>query len=289
MLFRSDRDFAELADDRRIAFVGRVDRDRAIAQHRLGSCRGDRDIVPRFAQGDVPVFVLFDVFIGRPIRERVFEVPHVARNLDILDLEIADCGFEFRVPVHQPLAAIDEALVVKLDKDLDDGVVEIALFALGGVRSAGHGEGFACPVAACTNAFELPDDITARFPLLLPDLRDKGVAPHFLPGCVGLVLGQLAFGHHLGRNARMVGTGLPERVEALHPLPADQDILQCVVERVPHMQRTGDIRGRDHDAIGRRTGLGIGPGHEATGLFPRLVKAGFGGGCVECFVECHGL
>jgi hypothetical protein len=55
----------------------------------------------------------------------------VARDLDVLDLEVGDRGLEMRVPVHQPLAAIDQALVVHVDEDLDDGVVEIAVLALG--------------------------------------------------------------------------------------------------------------------------------------------------------------
>jgi hypothetical protein len=45
----------------------------------------------------------------------------------------------------------------------------------------------------------------------------------------------------------VVHTGLPEHVLAQHALVADQDVLQRVVERVPHMQRAGDVRRRDHD------------------------------------------
>ena len=96
---------------------------------------------------DVPVLVLFDVFIGGTAGQRVFEVPHVAVDFDVLDLEIGNRGLEMRVPVHQTLAAIDEALVIHIDEDLDHGVVEIALFALG-APWPGHGEGVAVPVTA---------------------------------------------------------------------------------------------------------------------------------------------
>ena len=53
-------------------------------------------------------------------------MPHMAVNFDVLDLEIGNRGLEMRVPVHQPLAAVDQALFIHLDKDLDHGVVEIS-------------------------------------------------------------------------------------------------------------------------------------------------------------------
>jgi hypothetical protein len=52
----------------------------------------------------------------------------------------------------------------------------------------------------------------------------------------------------------MVEAGLPERVEAAHPVPAGQDVLQRVVEGMAHVQRAGDVRRRDHDAEGLGTG-----------------------------------
>ncbi len=152
VFLRSDGDLAELAHDRRIAFVGGVHRHGAVAQHCLGPRCGDGDVVADFAQRDVAVCVLLDILIGRPLPfhggERVLEMPHVAWRLDILDLEVGDRGLEMRVPVHQPLAAVDQTLAIHLDEDLDDRVVEIALFALRRLRCAGHGEGFARPVAA---------------------------------------------------------------------------------------------------------------------------------------------
>jgi hypothetical protein len=54
MLLRADRDFAQLADDRRIALVGRVHGHRAVAQHGFGPGRGDGDVVARLAQVTFP-------------------------------------------------------------------------------------------------------------------------------------------------------------------------------------------------------------------------------------------
>ena len=72
------------------------------------------------------------------------------------------------------------------------------------------------------------------------------VAPVWL-----LALHHLPLDHHLGRDAGMVGAGLPQHVAAAHALEAAQHVLQRVVERVPHVQRAGDVGRRNDDAIGR--------------------------------------
>ena len=48
-------------------------------------------------------------------------------------------------------------------------------------------------------------------------------------------------------DAGVVGAGHPEGVEALHPPPADQDVLQRVVERMAQVQSPGHVRRRDDD------------------------------------------
>ena len=45
----------------------------------------------------------------------------------------------------------------------------------------------------------------------------------------------------------VIGAGLPQHVAAPHPFKTAQNVLQGVVERVPHMQRTRHIGRRDHD------------------------------------------
>src|SRR5882757_2839493 len=70
-----------------------------------------------------------------------------------------------------------------------------------------------------------------------------------------LALHELALDHHLGRDAGMVGAGLPEHVAAAHALETGEHILERVVQRMAHMQGAGDVGRRDHDAIG----LGVTP------------------------------
>ncbi|MCY1250119.1 hypothetical protein D9M72_637210 [compost metagenome] len=67
---------------------------------------------------------------------------------------------------------------------------------------------------------------------------------------------QLALDDHLGRNTGMVHARLPQHVLAAHALEANHDVLKRVVERVAHVQRTGYVRRRDHDAEAIGAGLG---------------------------------
>ena len=153
VFFGSNRYFAQLPDNGRVTVVRRMYRHGTIAQHGFRAGRRDRDVVSCFAQGDSPVFILFDIFIGGPARERVFKVPHVARGFDVFDLKITDRGFELWVPVYQTLAAIDEAFVIHLDKNANDGVVKIAILALGRIRRARHGKCLTRPIAGRTKTF----------------------------------------------------------------------------------------------------------------------------------------
>ena len=61
---------------------------------------------------------------------------------------------------------------------------------------------------------------------------------------------ELPLHHHLGRNTRMVGARLPQGIVTTHAVVAGQRIHQGILEGVPHVQAAGDIRRRDHDAIG---------------------------------------
>ena len=84
----------------------------------------------------------------------------------------------------------------------------------------------------------------------------------------------------------MVLTGLPERVEPAHPVPADQDVLQGVVEGMAHVQHARDVGRRDHDAEGF-TARRIGAGPERTGFVPCVIQTLLGLGGVEILVQCH--
>ena len=65
-------------------------------------------------------------------------------------------------------------------------------------------------------------------------------------GALDALAVEVALDHHLGGDAGMVGADHPQRVLALHPRVADQDVLQRIVERMADVERAGDV-GRRHD------------------------------------------
>ena len=98
-----------------------------------------------------------------------------------------------------------------------------------------HREALARPIARCAEPLELVDDGAAQFGLPLPHALEEGLAAHLAAAGL-LAFHQLAFDHHLRRDAGMVGAWLPEHVPAAHALEPAQDVLQRVVERMAHMQ-----------------------------------------------------
>ncbi len=81
----------------------------------------------------------------------------------------------------------------------------------------------------------------------------------------------------------MIRAWLPERVATLHTLPADERVLQCHGQRMPHMERAGDVGRRDHD--GERRGLAVRIGSEPSLSFPGFVELGFGVVRLKRFAE----
>ena len=249
-------------EQRLVARVGGVHRDRHVGEHRLGPGGGDDDMV-------------LAVRRGQAIRQRVAEVPEFALHLARLDLEIGDRGLEAGVPVDQALVAIDQAFVVQLHEYLDD--------CLGEVRV--HRELFAAPVHRTAQAAQLLRDLPAAFRLPLPHLGDEILAP--VIGALVLPFGHLPFDDHLRGDAGMVRPDDPQRVLAAQPFVADEHVLQRIVERMADMQRARHIGRRVDDGKGGRVGAMRaeqavrlpmrGPARLDGRGVERLGQAGFGG------------
>ena len=166
-------------------------------------------------------------------------MPEVPLHFLAFDFQIGNRSQEFRVPIHQSLVTIDEALGVQLHEYLAHCRRKPLI----------HREAFTWPIERCTKPAQLPRDGAARFRLPFPNALQEGLAPH--AAAVWLLLfGQQAFHHHLRRNAGMVRARLPQRIAPLHAPPADQHILQGIIQRMADMQAAGHIRRRDHDGEG---------------------------------------
>ncbi len=247
------------ADQRRVPVVVGVHRDRDVAEHRLRSGRRDDDRVDPVACA---------------IGERIAQLPDLPLLLLALDLEIRHRGAERRVPVHQALAAIDEPVFVQADEGLPHRRGKPLV----------HREALARPVARRAEPPHLVRDGRAGVLLPRPDALGELLAAEIAPA-LALRL-QLLLDDDLRRNAGVIGAELPERVVAAHPVVADQHVHQRHLERVPHVQRAGDVRRRKLDAEGARAGRAV--GLEVALRFPARIPLRFDGVGFEALGEFHG-
>ena len=116
-----------LADEVPVALVVGMHGDGRVAQHGLG---------PRRRHGDEAALLALD---------RVAEVPEVAVDLLLLDLEVGDRGVEARVPVHQALVAVNQIFVVKPHEHTQNGFVQAVI----------HREALTAPVRRSAEAADL--------------------------------------------------------------------------------------------------------------------------------------
>ena len=284
------RQLHALAMQREVARVLRMHHHRGVAEHGLRAGGGDHDVVAGLAQGLHAVGIDLDVFIGRAIRERIADRPHVAVFFLAGHFQVGDRGLQHRVPVDQALAAVDQALRVQAHEGLGD--------RLAGHRV--HGEHAARPLAAGAEPAHLPLDGAAGLRLPCPHLLDEGVAAQRVAGLALALEHQVAADHHLGGDAGVVGAHLPQRAMAAHPVVADQRVLQRVLERMAHVQGAGDVRRRQQDGVGGTIALR----GERAAVLPLLVEAGFEGlgivawgerghrgiflrKCIPCGMRCH--
>ena len=205
-----------LADRVPVALVVGMDGDRDVGEDRRRPHGRDRDRAGAVREGVAGV------------RERVVHV-------DVLDLEVGDRRLVERAPVDDPLGAIDPPPLPEVDEEahhrLDVGVV--------------HREALAAVVERGAEAAELAHDRPAGLLEVAPDPLDERLAAELLARRP--LLRELLLDDVLGRDAGVVVARLPERVEAAHPVPADQDVLERAVQGMAHVQRTGHVRRRHAD------------------------------------------
>jgi hypothetical protein len=248
-LIRDDGDLAlgqrqahRLADQVLVPVVLRMNSHGGIAEHGLR---------PRRGHDDVARLVAYD---------RIALIVQGALDVLVLDFLVRQSRGATRTPVHDVVAAIDQALLVEPDEDLAHGLAGARI-----EREAG-----ALPIGGTADRFQLIEDRPARLAYPFPDSLDERLAtqvPATLP-----FSRQAALYHVLGRDSGVVGPGDPQSLSPLHTAPADQNVLDGVVETVTHMQLGGHVGRRHDDDVGLALAVGIGP--EVAVLEPARV-AGF--------------
>ena len=241
-----------LADEGREAFVRRVHRHGGIARQRLGARRRDHDVVD----------------VQRPLHARraahhgVAHVPEVAVVGLVLHLVVRERRAAARTPVDDVVALVDEPFVEELREHLRHGLR--AAFV--------EREALALPVRRVAEHALLVDDRAAVLPLPLPHALDERLAPEVL-AALALLL-ECLLDDVLRRDPRVVRPRQPQRVEAAHPAPAHEDVLDRLVERVAHVQDARHVRRRNHDGIRRAMPRLV---MEISVLLPDGIPFGLGG------------
>ena len=238
-----DRQDAGLADEVLEFLVLGVDGDAGVAHHGLGARRRDNDVAAAIA-------------------ERIADIPEMAGLVNVFDLRVRERRHAVRAPVDNAAALVDEALVIKLAERLAHGLRAAFVHRKAGTR----------PVAADAELLLLLDDAAAVLFLPCPHALEELFTAEVITR-QPFLRAKLFFDLDLCGDARMVGAWEPERAVALHALIARQDVLQRGVQRVAHVELSGDVGGRHDDGIGRlvRVDLGL----EAAVFHPHLVDLVF--------------
>ncbi len=230
---------------------------------------GDRDVAQhRFRPGGG------DDHVACAGGERIADVPELAVLLLGFDFEIGDSGLQHGIPVDQPLAAVDEALIKEPHEHLGHHLREPLV----------HGEALALPVAGGAEPAHLARDRRARFLFPLPYPLDERVTPDV--AARGAFRFELALDHDLRGDAGVVGARLPQRVVTAHAVIAGERVHQRLLERVPHVQRPGDVGRRQQDAVVVGIPL-VEAGLEIAAVLPDRIPARLDRRRLETLGELH--
>ena len=215
---------ASLLDEAVEGLLGvRVRRHRRVAEHRLGAGRSHGH----------------ELGLSRTrVVHWIAEVPEVPLHRLVVELVVGHSCLEVTIPVHQARAAEDQLVAEQTEEALAH-------------RRAAHlvsREALAIPVAGGAHRALLAHDPRLVLVLPLPDPVHEGLAADVVASQALLLLEPLLH-HSLGRDPGVVGARLPERVLALHSVPADQEVLAHVVHGVAHVEGAGHVRERHHDHV----------------------------------------
>ena len=197
------RDDHLAADRVAVARVVRVHRDGDVGEDRRRPHGRDRDAVAAVA-----------------VRERVADREERVVHLLVHDLEVGDRRLVERAPVDDAVRAVDPAAIPEPDEERHHRADVVVV----------HREPLARVVERAAEAAVLAHDRAAGLLEPLPRALDERLAPEVLSR--EALLRELLLDDVLRRDAGVVVARLPERVEAAHPVPADEDVLERAVERV---------------------------------------------------------
>ena len=179
----------------------------------------------------------------------------------MLHFRIGNRSLAHRTPVDDSGAFIDIAFFIQFHK-----------YFFYRFRTAFiHGKTFPLPVCGGAHLLQLAHNTVSIFLLPLPAMLQKFLASNLI--LINAFFLQHLDNLHLSGNCRMVCTRLPQRLIALHSLKTNQNILHRIIQCMPHMKLSRNIRRRHHN--GKRFLLRIYFGMKISLVQPLLIQSVF--------------
>ena len=160
----------------------------------------------------------------------------MARVILMLHFDITQRCIAVYTPVGNTGTAIDQPLFIQGHKYFPNGPGTAFI----------QGKTDPVPVAGNTQAFQLVDDPVAVLFFPFPDPLQEFFPAQVVTG-QPFILFDFFFYFNLRCQACMVVARKPDGIVPHHPVPADQDILQCIVQGMAHVQLPCNIGGRDYN------------------------------------------
>ncbi|MBA7672118.1 hypothetical protein ES703_80291 [subsurface metagenome] len=206
--------------------VCRVHCNGCIAKHRLRPGRGNSNILNALSCN----LNLFDKWIT--------QIPEMSLHHLVLDLIVGQHCLRSRVPIDQPFASIYESVLEKFEERSTNGFCADLI----------HSEPSSLPVARTAHRPQLFNNPGLVF--VFPGLHagDEVLACK-VRSPLALLRQDTFLNDRLGGDAGVVGPGHPESIVFLHPAEPNQDILQCIIQRMSKVQRCRYVRRRDNDSV----------------------------------------
>ncbi len=165
----------------------------------------------------------------------------ISGNLFMLDFKVRQRGMAAMAPVDDVVALINQAFVIKLNKNLSDSQRQSFI----------HRKTFPLPVAGCAQALELMNDGAAGLLSPFPYCINKPLPTQLVTASSFRC--QLLFHHILSGNAGMVRAGHPENIVAFQSVIPAENVLKRHIQRMSHVKDTRDIgRGDDNRITGAK-------------------------------------
>mmetsp|Transcript_14060 Transcript_14060/g.31148 ORF Transcript_14060/g.31148 Transcript_14060/m.31148 type:complete len:516 (-) Transcript_14060:459-2006(-) len=168
----------------------------------------------------------------RAPRNRDHRPPH---EVIVIHFKIRQSRAKMGAPVHQSCPAEDLPLLVEAHEGFLHGCAQHLV----------HGESLSGPVHRHTDAPQLHLNTLTVLLLPVPHTLQESFPTVVVPGLL-LVHEKLLLHHRLGCNTGMVHTRNPAHHSAGHAVPSAQRILNGHSQRVPQMERSSHVWGRNH-------------------------------------------